>query len=168
MAICDAAGPTAMVCSVTWSAVARRDRLDQLRRLVAVEGLHNALRDQTPAPDERQRQQDVEDAARQIDPEVADRLRRTARKAADQRDQDRHAGRRRDEVLHRQTEHLGQIAHGRFAAVALPVGIAGEADRRVERRIRGHRRGQILRTLVERQPSLQSLQRIDVRAAPAH
>ena len=73
--------------------------------------------DRTPAPTTiAERQQDVEHAAGQIDPEVADGLRRTPGEAADQRDGQRDAGRRRDEVVHRQAGHLREIAHRRLAA----------------------------------------------------
>src|SRR3546814_17537036 len=46
---------------------------------------------------------------------VADRPARPADKRPDKRNRDRDAGRRRDEVLHRQPGHLRQIAHGGLA-----------------------------------------------------
>ena len=73
-------------------------------------------------------------------------------------DQHRHAGCRRDEVLHGQPEHLRQVAHRRLAAVALPVGVGGEADGRVERRV-GRDGAEPLR--VERQHALEALQEVD-------
>ncbi len=69
----------------------------------------------------------------------------------------RHAGRRGQEILHRERGHLGQIAHGAFAAVALPVGVGHEADRRVERRVGRHRAH---RRRIERQMHLQALQAV--------
>ena len=51
-----------------------------------------------------------------------------------------------------QPHHLREIGHGGFAAVALPVGVGGEADRRVEGQI-GAQRAESLR--VERQQVLQ-------------
>ena len=103
------------------------------RRLgVGAEILRHALPDEEQADDDRDRQQDVERAARQIDPEVADALGRAAGEAADQRDRQRNAGRRRDEVVNRQPRHLDEIAHRRFGHVGLPVGVGDEADRRVE------------------------------------
>ena len=63
-------------------------------------------------------------------------LRRRAREAADQRDREHDAGRRRQEVLVRQAEHLHEIGHRAFAAVVLPVGVGDEADRRVEGEVR--------------------------------
>jgi hypothetical protein len=58
-------------------------------------------------------------------------------KAADQRHRQRDAGRRRQEILVGEAEHLHQIGHRAFAAVVLPVGVGDETDRGVE--------GQILR-----------------------
>ena len=66
-------------------------------------------------------------------------LHRGAREAADQRDGERDAGRRREEVLDRQAEHLHEIGHRGFAAVVLPVGVGDEADRGVEGEIRRDR-----------------------------
>ena len=61
------------------------------------------------------------------------RLAFVAREAADQRDRDRDAGRGRDEVVEGQPDHLREVAHRRLADVRLPVGVGGEAHRRVER-----------------------------------
>ncbi len=49
-----------------------RHRIEQLDRAVRREALHDALRHQHDCEHERQRQQDVQRAAREIDPEVAD------------------------------------------------------------------------------------------------
>ena len=83
-------------------------------------------------------------------------------KAADQRHQGRHAGRGRDEILHREPEHLGQVAHRRLAAVALPVGVGGEAHGRVEGGI-GRDAGEALR--VQREDALQTLEAVDRQCA---
>ena len=63
-----------------------------------------------------------------------------AREAADQRDRQHDAGRRRQEVLVRQAEHLHEIGHRAFAAVVLPVGVGDEADGGVERQVGRDRR----------------------------
>ena len=110
------------------------------------------------AYDDADRQQDVERAAGQIDPEIADGLGRGARKAANQRDRQRDAGRGRQEILIREAEHLHEIGHRAFAAVVLPVGVGDEADRRIEREIGRHRR---LIGWIERQNGLQPHQRIE-------
>ena len=126
--------------------------------LVGIEVLDDALADQEHGIDQRDRQQHIERDAGEIDPGVADGLGRVAGETADQRDDDDDAGGGGEEVLHRQAEHLGQVAHRRFAAIALPVGVGDEADGGVEGRIRadvGHRLG------IQRQPELQPLQGID-------
>ena len=53
--------------------------------------------------------------------------RRGALDAANQRDGDHDAHGRRPEVVRRQAGHLGEIAHGGFGRVELPVGVGGEA-----------------------------------------
>ena len=76
---------------------------------IGTERLWDALPDQEDRVDDTDRQQDVERAARDIDPEVADGLARDAREAANQRDREYNAGRRRQEVLVRQAEHLREV-----------------------------------------------------------
>ena len=68
-------GPGAMTCAAPSSVV------DLGRR---VEVLHDALGDEDERADDADRQQDVENAAREVDPEVAELARRTARQAADE------------------------------------------------------------------------------------
>ena len=60
------------------------------------------------------------------------------RKAADQCHRKHDAGRRREKVLMRQTEHLHEVGHRAFTTVILPVGIGDETHRRVERQILGN------------------------------
>ena len=140
------------------------DDLERLHVLVGVEVLHHALLHEEQRVDEADRQQDPQHDAGQVDPGVADALGRVARKAADQRDDHHDAGGGREEVLHRQAQHLGQVAHRLLAAVALPVGVGDEAERGVERRV-GRHVGHCLR--VQRQPHLQTLQRVDREHAQA-
>ncbi len=97
----------------------------------AGEGLDNALGDEDERPDEGDRQQDVERASGQVDPEVADRRGRLADQAAGQGDRDGDAGRGRDEVADGEPGHLGQVRHRGLAQVVLPVRIGVEADGRV-------------------------------------
>ena len=85
------------------------------------------------------RQQHVERGARQIDPEIADRRGVGAAEGARQRHDDGNAGRRRDEVLHGQPDHLAEVGERRLAAVALPVGVGDERRRRVEGEVLAHR-----------------------------
>ena len=92
----------------------------------------------------RDRNQHIDDGAYEIDPEIAEGLRRTGLQAIgdaarqSQRDTDTHG--RRDEIVPGEPRHLRQIAHRRFAAVGLPVGIRGETRRRVKCEVRGDRR----------------------------
>ncbi len=130
------------------------------RRGVDIGGeiLRHPLPDEDKTDDDGDRQQDIKHAARQIGPEIADGLRRAAHEAADQRDGQRDAGRRRDEIVHRQPGHLGEIAHRALGRVGLPVGVGDEADRGIERGV-GRDLAQRLR--VERQHGLQPLQRVE-------
>ena len=123
----------------------------------AGERLRDAERDQHQRIDDADRQQDVERDPGQIGPEIADAVRLAPREAADQREGDGDAGRRRQEIVHRQRRHLGEVRHGRFARIALPVGVGDEADGGVERDRRRHA-GKALR--IERQIELQPLDRI--------
>ena len=123
----------------------------------AGERLRDAEPDQHQRVDDADRQQDVEGDLGQIGPEIADPAGLAPRKAADQREGDGDAGRRRQEVVHGERRHLGEVRHGRFTRIALPVGVGDEADRRVERDRRGHA-GKALR--VERQIELQPLDRV--------
>jgi hypothetical protein len=129
------------------------------RRLgIGAEVLRHALPHQHERADDRNRQQDVENAAGHIDPEIADAFRRAAGKAADQRHRQHDPDCRRDEVLHGQPRHLGEVAHRRFGRIGLPVGIGDEADRGIERRV-GRDPGLPLR--VERQIVLHPLQPVE-------
>ena len=131
--------------------------LDDRDLRVLAEGLDHTLGDQDEREHERERQQDVERRPREVDPEVPDRLGRAAGEAPDERGQGRHARRGRHEVLDRQAQHLGEIAHRRLAAVPLPVGVAGEADGGVEGRV-GRHRSEALG--VQRQAALEALEQV--------
>ena len=113
--------------------------------------------DEDDGEDDRDRQQDVEDDAGHIDPEIADRGRRGARESAHQREGHGEARRCRQEVMDGEAEHLGEMTHRRLAAVVLPIGVGDEADRGVERQIR---RNGVEALRIERQHVLKSLQRI--------
>ena len=65
--------------------------------------------------------------------EIAERCDRIPRDAAHERRRQRDARGRRAEVVDNQRDHLREIRHRGFAGVALPVGVGGEADGRVER-----------------------------------
>ena len=77
---------------------------DDLRR---VPGLRNALPDEDQRADDGDRQQDVEHAAGQVDPVVAERLGAAAGQAADQRDRDGEARGGRGEVADGEDDRSG-------------------------------------------------------------
>ena len=149
MISCDAAGPCAMTCLAPSTVV---------HGVVRLQVLHHALRHQEQRADDGDRQQDPERRAHQIDPEVADRVLFLLRDAADEGDRHRDAGGRRHEVVVREPGHLREIAHRRFAAVRLPVGVRRERHRRVEGQIRRDA-AEALR--VEGQHRLQPLHRVE-------
>ncbi len=121
---------------------------------VGVQILRNALGHQQQRIDHAGGQEDVEQGARRIDPEVADGRRSGALDAADEGHRHHDADRSRKEVVRRQARHLGEIAHGGFGRVELPVGIGGETGGGVPRQI-GTDCRQVLR--VPRQHGLEPL-----------
>ena len=96
--------------------------------------------------------------AGQVDPEVADRVAAAPRDAADERDRDGDADRRRDEVLDGESAHLREVAHRRLAGVVLPVRVRDEADGGVE----GERRRDALHAgRVEEERALDALEQVE-------
>jgi hypothetical protein len=79
------------------------------------------------------RQQQPHGAPGHVDPEVAKPVGPGPGEAADHRDRHRQADRGRHELLHHEPGHLGEVAHGGFARVVLPVGVGGERDGGVPR-----------------------------------
>ncbi|MGY3120787.1 hypothetical protein ACVWXQ_004724 [Bradyrhizobium sp. S3.14.4] len=104
---------------------------------VSTERLRHALPDQEQRVDDADRQQHVKCRAGDVDPEITDRAHRGARESADHGHRERDAGRRRQEILVRQAEHLHEIGYRALAAVILPVGIGDEGNRGVEGEILG-------------------------------
>ena len=100
--------------------------------LVGVEVLDDALSGKYDGDDDRERQQHIQCDTGQIYPGVTNGVCRMAGKAANQGDDDGDAGGGREEVLHRERQHLRQITHRRFAGVALPVGVGDKTDGRVK------------------------------------
>ena len=124
--------------------------------------MRHALPHENKRGDDGQRQQHVERAAGEIDPEIADGLAGGPREGADQRHGKRDAGGSRHEILGGEPHHLRQIAERAFAAVVLPVGVAGEADRGVEGKV-GRDGRHACR--IERQQSLEPHERVDAEEA---
>ncbi len=102
-------------------------------------GLHHPLRNQQQGDQQRQRQQDVDNAARHIHPKAAQPVCALAAEAANEGHQHGHAAGRREKVLHCQPQHLRQVAHGGFTAVELPVGVGGKGNGRVEGQLQRQR-----------------------------
>ena len=142
-----------MTCLAPSSVVASTEAQQRLR---------DAARHHDEGEHDRDRQQQVENAAREIDPEVADRLGFGAREGADQREGHGEARGGGHEIVHRQPGHLRQMAHRGLAAVVLPVGVGDEADGRVEGEVRGHA---VEPLRVQRQIALQALQRVKAEEA---
>ncbi len=124
--------------------------LDASHLGVGVEVLWHALPDEEERKDDADRQQDVEDAARQIHPEVAEVPPAAPREPTDDRDRQHDADGGGGEVVEGETSHLRQIAHRGLATVVLPVGVRREADGGVEGQHRVHRH---LPLRIERQES---------------
>ena len=104
--------------------------------MIGGEVLNDPLADERHRQHKRQGQQQIGGNAVQIYPEVADGSHGMARKCTNQGKQHRDAGGGRKEILHRQAEHLCEVAHRRLTAVALPIGVGDEADGGVETGIR--------------------------------
>ena len=119
-------------------------RLQRLGHRVRLEVLDHALRDKHHGEHQTDWHEQVIGDARDIDPEIADRLGRVPGDAAHQRGGDGDAGGGGREVVQRQPDHLREIRHGRFAAVELPVGVGGKARGGVEGEVR-RQTGEILR-----------------------
>ena len=111
---------------------------------VVAEALQRPLREQEQASDHRQRQQDVEQHAGEVDVEVAQLARRARRQSADEGRQHRDPDRGGGEVLDREAEHLREVGERRLAGVELPVRVRDERSGGVERDVPGAR-GEVLR-----------------------
>src|SRR5262249_14152956 len=120
--------------------------------------LWDALPDQEECIRNTDRKENVERAARDIDPEAADGAHRMPRKAANKRDREHDTCCSREIVLVRQAKHLNQITQRAFATVVLPIGVSNEADRGVERQVFGYCG---LLGWIERQERLQPHQCVD-------
>ena len=105
----------------------------------AVPRLHHTLSQQQNRDDHAERQENTDARTRQVDPEVADQsVAASIHQPSDERDGHSHADGGRHEVLHRESEHLGKVAHHHFWRIRLPVGVGDKRDRGVERRRRIH------------------------------
>ncbi len=92
----------------------------------AAQSLRGSLADEDESENKGDGQLDVEHAARDVDPEVADGLGVPPREAADKGDSYGNAHGHAHELLHREGGHLGEVRHRRFAVVVLPVCVRHE------------------------------------------
>ncbi len=134
-----------------------RSALERLRIYVRTEVVRHSLPNEYQREDERYRKQHPQRRAREIDPEVANRLCAAPRETANHRRRHRDSRRRRKKVVRRQPDHLRQVAQRLLARVCLPVGVGREARCSIERQSRRHS-GEPLR--IQRQVILEPLQRI--------
>ena len=122
------------------------------------ECLGHAQRHEGQRHHDRDRQQEVEADPGQIDPEVAEAFAAVGDERPGDRGGQRDTRGGRKEVVRRQAGHLREGRHGRLRHIGLPVGISDEADRRVERQVRGR----ALKTLrIERQQVLEPEDQIE-------
>ena len=106
---------------------------DRRRRRRRLERLRRPLPDHEDGHQQRQRQEEPDGRARQVNVEVAKLLQPVAGQASNDGDRGGHARRRRHELQERDHEHLRQVRQARFAAVVLQVRVGHEARDRVER-----------------------------------
>ncbi len=106
----------------------------------SVERLGDALPDEHDGADDRDREEDVQDAAGEVHPVVADGRGAASGQPAHQRDGHGQPGSGRREVADGQERHLDEMARPGLARVVLPVRVGFEADRGVEREVRALRR----------------------------
>ena len=141
-------------------------RIQKLRGVVRPQVLNHALGDENQRNHQARGEQNPEHAARRIHPEIADGLRFLARDAANNGDGQRDADRRRNKVVIGEPGHLREIAHRRFAAVVLPVGVGGERSGGVEREMRLDA-GEVLRIPGHPAESLNALDQVEHQHADA-
>ena len=103
--------------------------------LVGLQILRHALLNKEQGHQQRERQQQPQGNARQVDPGIAEGRHFLPGEGAGQGEYHGDPGGGREEILHRQADHLAEITHCAFAGVSLPVSIADKADRGIERQI---------------------------------
>ncbi len=108
----------------------RQQTLDALQRgvgLIRVEVLQRPLLDKNQRQQQGKGQQDPQGDTGDIYPGVTQRIDAFAGKGADQGEDHRHPAGSREKVLHRQADHLTEVAQRALAAVGLPVGVRHKA-----------------------------------------
>ena len=110
-----------------------RSSFERRRVRVTREGLDYALAHEHDGENEREGQQHIQCAARQIGPEIAKCIRGAADERACESEHDRNTRRCAHEILHGEPEHLREVTHRCLARIRLPVRVRHEADGRIER-----------------------------------
>ena len=100
--------------------------LERRYRDVRVEVLDHSLLHEHEGEQHAHRQEQIERSTREIDPEVADPPRGSARDATRERNCGGHPRGRGREVVEGELRHLREVRHHRLAAVRLPVRVGGE------------------------------------------
>jgi hypothetical protein len=114
-------------------------------------GLRHALPDERNRPDDRDGDDKIQQAARHIGPEISDSFDRGAFQGASGGDEDGEAGSAAEKLMNHEGEDLGEVTHGCFSGIGLPIGVAGETPRLHE----GKMPTAIVEALrIERQPFL--------------
>ena len=127
--------------------------------IVRMQILDGTLRHQQQRAYDRKRNQQIERGARDIHPEVAERVRRLARESAHQGDGDGDAGGGGCKVVGRQSHHLGEVTHGGFGCINLPVGVRAETYSSIKGQVGSNQlTGEALR--IERQQALETLDEV--------
>ena len=116
---------------------------DELYGVVGTEVLDDSLRDEGEGEEGGDGEEDPEDAAGHVGPEVSESLHLFPCDAADEGDGERETDGGRPEIMGCETEHLREIAHGGLGRVGLPVGVGGEGDSSVPGEV-GRDAGEVL------------------------
>jgi hypothetical protein len=113
----------------------RRKGIYQAGRVIRLEVLNHPLRNKDDCKNRTDRDQQVIGHSNDIGPEVADGLGRMPGDSAHQSRRDANADGSGQPVVEGQGHHLREVAHGRFTAITLPVGIGSEACRSIKRQV---------------------------------
>ena len=132
-------------------------RLDQFRRVVRFQVLHDPLRNQRQSVNNAHWQQQPQRRPRHVHPKVANRFFFPPSNAAHERNGQRNAHGCRNKIVICEPRHLGEIAHRGFARVILPICIRGERGGGVEGQVLRNR-AKLLR--IQRQPLLHALDQV--------
>ena len=107
------------------------DAFHRFHGVICVEVLRDALHHEDERSNHADWQQEIEAAARQVNPKISNHFRGRARDATNHRHRDRDADTGGNEVVPSQCRHLREVAHRALAGIELPVRVRGKTDGRV-------------------------------------